>query len=64
MPPKETIIVGDHEKEIIDFLDRLRSNQELLVHVGTESFVLKIARATVSQKGRDILTSGGPIVDE
>lgn len=64
MPPKETIIVGNHEKEIIDFLDRLRLNEEFLIHVGTESFVLKIARATVSQKGRDVLTSGGPVVDE
>ncbi|MBB4349431.1 prefoldin subunit 5 [Rhizobium cellulosilyticum] len=60
MPPKETIIIGDHEKEVIDFLERLRSNKEMLVQLGSENYVLAMTRAKITKKGREVLTSGGP----
>ncbi len=60
MPSKETIIIGDHEKEVVDFLEQLRSNKEMLVQLGSELYVLTMTRPKITGKGREVLTSGGP----
>jgi RNase H-fold protein (predicted Holliday junction resolvase) len=64
MPSKETIIVGEDDKEIRNFLELLRASKELSVKFGGERFTVKIAREEVTKKGRTALTLGGPDTSE
>jgi hypothetical protein len=63
MPSKEITVVGEHDKEVADFLEKLRAAGQLRVRLGTEIFVVKMAAETLSAEGRDFLTRRGPLDD-
>ncbi|WP_017965649.1 hypothetical protein [Rhizobium leguminosarum] len=61
MPSKEILVLGEGDKEIIDFLEKARAANGLRVQLGNDVFSVKISSETVSDEGRAFLTQGGPI---
>ncbi|UIK01586.1 hypothetical protein LZK82_31130 (plasmid) [Rhizobium leguminosarum] len=61
MPSKEILVLGEGDKEIIDFLEKVRAVKGLRVQLGNDVFSVKISSETVSDKGRAFLTNGGSI---
>ncbi|MGO7804891.1 hypothetical protein ACC778_24830 [Rhizobium ruizarguesonis] len=61
MPSKEIIVIGEEDKEVADFLEKVRAANGLRVQLGDDVFSVKISSETVSDKGRAFLTKGGPI---
>ncbi|MGO7689952.1 hypothetical protein ACC696_35650 [Rhizobium ruizarguesonis] len=61
MPSKEILVLGEGDKEIIDFLEKARAANGLRVKLGKEVFFVKVSAETVSDKGREFLTKGGLI---
>ncbi|MBY5537711.1 hypothetical protein HFO58_31975 [Rhizobium leguminosarum] len=61
MPSKEILVLGEGDKEIIDFLEKARAANGLRVQLGKDVFSVKISSETVSNAGREYLTKGGPI---
>ncbi len=61
MPSKEILVLGEGDKEIIDFLEKVRAASGLRVQLGNDVFSVKISSETVSDKGRAFLTKGGPL---
>jgi hypothetical protein len=61
MPSKEIIVIGENDKEVADFLVKLRMAGQLRVQLGNDVFSLKISPETVSDKAREFLTKGGPL---
>ncbi|TBD84806.1 hypothetical protein [Rhizobium ruizarguesonis] len=61
MPSKEIFVLGEGDKEIIDFLEKARAANGLRVQLGNDVFSVMISSETVSDKGRAFLTKGGPI---
>lgn len=59
MPSKEILVLGEGDKEIIDFLEKVRAANGLWVQLGNDVFSVKIYSETVSDKGRAFLTKGG-----
>ena len=59
MSSKEIIVIDAKDKEVCDFLERLRVAGHLRVQLGTEVYSVKISSESVSDKGRDFLTKGG-----
>lgn len=64
MKSKELITVRDEEKEILHFLGRIRAFGSAVIQHGSDRFVIDIRRDEVSEKGRHILTKGGPLDEE
>jgi len=60
MRPNETITVGDDSKEVRDFLEKLRDAREMVVQLGTETFVVTMKRSVITTAGRATLSKGGP----
>lgn len=60
MPAKETIIISEDDKEVLDFLERLRLAGSVSVQIGSETYDLKMATNVIRQSGRDFLVRGGP----
>lgn len=54
-------MLGEGDKEIIDFLEKARAANGLRVQLGNDLFSVKISSETVSHEGRAFLTQGGPI---
>jgi hypothetical protein len=63
MPSKEIIVIGDNDKEVADFLEKLRVAGQLRVQLGPDVFVVRMSAEGISTKGRDFLTRGGPVED-
>ncbi|RWX19243.1 hypothetical protein EHI45_00965 [Rhizobium leguminosarum] len=61
MPSKEILVLGEGDKEIIDFLEKARAANGLRVQLGKDVFSVKISSETVSDKGREYLTKGGRV---
>ncbi|KQQ36498.1 hypothetical protein ASG19_08700 [Rhizobium sp. Leaf306] len=61
MPYKEIIVVDEMDKEVLDFLERLRLAGEFHLRFRDGMFTVKISAETVSEKGRKFLTKGGLI---
>ncbi|MGO8061414.1 hypothetical protein ACC716_24815 [Rhizobium johnstonii] len=61
MPSKEILVLGEGDKEIIDFLEKARAANGLRVKLGKEVFFVKVSAETVPDKGREFLTKGGLI---
>lgn len=61
MPPKEIFIIGEKDQQVAEFLEQLRAAGHLRVRLGENIYSLSMSRETVSQKGRDFLTKGGPV---
>ena len=61
MSTKEIVHIGTHEKEIIDFLERVRAAGQLRVKLRDDVLLVKVSSDTVTEKGRAFLTKGGPI---
>lgn len=56
MQSNEILLLGEGDKEIIDFLEKARATNGLRVSVGTDVFVVKVTNDTVTQAGREFLT--------
>jgi hypothetical protein len=56
MPPKETIVINEEDKEVASFLVKLRSAGQLRVQIGDDVFSVKVSSERVSDHGRAYLT--------
>ena len=63
MKPKENIVIRDEDKEVRDFLEKLRAARSLSVEFGGETYVVEVRREKVSDRGRQFLIKGGPVSD-
>jgi hypothetical protein len=61
MPSKEIFVLGEGDKEIIDFLEKVRAANGLRVQLGKDVFSVTISSESVSDKGREYLTKGGRV---
>ncbi len=61
MPSKEIIVIGEGDKEVTDFLEKLRVAGRLHVQLGRDVYSVSISRDAVSDKGREFLTKGKPL---
>jgi hypothetical protein len=61
MSSKEIMVIDAKDKEVSDFLEKLRAAGHLRVMLGNEVFSVKISPESVSQKGRNFLTKGGRV---
>ncbi|MBB4232192.1 hypothetical protein [Rhizobium mongolense] len=61
MPSKEIIVIGEQDKEVADFLEKLLAAGTLRVQIGANVFVVRVSPDYVSQSARDFLTKGGGV---
>ncbi len=58
MPDKEMIELGEDDKAIVDFLERVRVSGPRKVRIGQDVFTVSVSPDTLSQSARDFLVSG------
>ncbi|MCA2434869.1 hypothetical protein HFN06_25880 [Rhizobium leguminosarum] len=63
MLPKEITVLGEDDKEIIDFLEKVRLANGVRVQVGSDVLIVKVSNEKITQSGRDYLTKGGRIAE-
>ena len=56
MRPKEILVLGDGDAEVLDFLERARSVGPLRVKIGDDVFLVKVTPDSVSPSARAFLT--------
>jgi hypothetical protein len=56
MPSKGITLLGEGDKEILDFLEKARASDGLRVQIGADVFVVKVHPDSASKSGRDFLT--------
>ena len=59
MTSKELIIVRENQKEILDFLERVRVYGSARVEVGSIKFIVDVRPEKISESGRQFLIDGG-----
>lgn len=64
MPAKETIVISEDDKEVLDFLERLRLAGSVSVQIGAETYDLRMTTKSIKQSGRDFLAQGGPSTED
>lgn len=61
MPSKEIIVIDEHNREVANFLERLRAAGQLRVQLGNDVFSITMSAEAVSHRAREFLTRGGRI---
>jgi hypothetical protein len=54
------LVVSDDNQELNRVLDKVRESGELVMQQGSDQFLITRQPAKISEKGRKILSSGGP----
>lgn len=60
---KEFISISSEDKEILRFLEQVRSLGSAVVQLGSERFIVNIRREVITDEGRSFLARGGPLDD-